>query len=124
MKHDNAIKKVLERSDVTLSFDFETRTMKRIQKVIEKRKKKAYAMQLFLVSIVSASLIFVVFYIFNNKLDVNLRFGEILSVVSKVRSHSFELYIAFLALLLLFVDGFLRKSHKYKNDNSVQVDKK
>ena len=118
MKHDNAIKKVLEGSNARLSFDFETRTMQRIQKMVERRKKKTFVLQLFLVSFVSVTLIFVVFYILNTKLETDLRFGNILSVVNKVCSYSFELYIAFLALLLLFVDTFLRKIREVKNDNS------
>ena len=44
MKKDNAIKKVLERSDTTLPYDFENRTMQRIQKVAERRMNKTFAL--------------------------------------------------------------------------------
>ena len=119
MKQDNALKKVLERSDSTLSFNFETRTMQRIQKMVERRNKNAFALQLILVSAISAALIFVVYYVFNTKLEADLEFDKILLTVSKIRSYSFELFIAALALVLLFVDTFLRKTHKAKNGTSM-----
>lgn len=119
MKKDNAIKKVLERSDTTLPFDFETRTMKRIQKVTERRSKRTFVLQLFLVSTISVAMIFVVYYVLDTKLEADLGFGRILLVVSKVRSDSFELYIAFLALVLLFADALLRRKYKARNNNSM-----
>ena len=119
MKQDNAIKRVLNRFDATLSFDFETRTMQRIQKVAERREKKVFALQLFLVSVISAALIFGVFYVFNTILEADPGFGKILSVMNEIRSCSFALSIAFLALLLLFLDVYLRRIYKAKNDNSM-----
>lgn len=119
MKKDNAIKKVLERSDTTLPYDFENRTMQRIQKVAERRMNKTFALQIFLVSIVSAALIFGVYYVISIQLEASLKFDKILSVMNEIRSCSFALSIAFLALLLLFLDVYLRRIYKAKNDNSM-----
>ncbi len=119
MKQDNAIRKVLERSDLRLSFDFETRAMQRIQKMAERRSKRTFVLQIFLVSAISVAMIFVVYYVLNTKLEADLGFGKILLVFSKVRSDSFELYIAFLALVLLFVDALLRRKYKAKKGNSM-----
>lgn len=124
MKQNNAIKSVLERFDASLSYDFEIRTMQRIQKVAERRERKVFILQMFLVSVVSAVLIFGVFYVINTKFEADLGYGKILSIVSRVRFYSFELYIAFLALVLLLVDANFRKNREAKNDNSMQVDKK
>ena len=122
MKQDNAIKKVLKRSDSKLSFDFENRTMQRIQKVYLRKKKNVFALQLFLVSVISVALILVVFYIVNTNLETDLGFGKLFSIIYKVSSYGFQLYIAFLALVLLSIDTFLRKICQAKNDKSIQID--
>ncbi len=67
-------------------------------------------------------MISVVYYVLDTVLEVDLGFGKLLLVVSKIRSDSFELYIAFLALVLLFADALLRRKYKAKNGNSMHVD--
>lgn len=115
MNQDKALKKVLEdRFHDELSSDFNVRTMHRIMKAATRQKKRIFVLQLCLVSIISAGLVFFAFFFIENYTGKDFTLFE-LSVLRNIYDHVFTIYIALLALFLLMMDMLLRKKINKKH---------
>ena len=115
MNQDKALKKVLEdRFHDELSSDFNVRTMHRIMRATARQKKRIFILQLCLVSIVSAGLVFFTFFFVKDHTGKDFVFFA-LHIFRNIYDHVFAIYIALLALFLLMMDMLFRKKINKKH---------
>ena len=122
MIKDKAIQKAVQSQPVSmLSSGFDSRIMDRIRLETEKKKKRAYVLSLGLISVVSAGLISLAVYLFKDELPAHLtlRFPDFNVIVVTLSKYGFGFYVAFLALILIGMDYFLRNAWQKKNDHKL-----
>ncbi|MFZ5941777.1 MAG: hypothetical protein ACOYXB_14500 [Bacteroidota bacterium] len=115
MNDDRALRKILmEDQTERLPYGFDNRVMPLIFREAEKMKKRAYLRGIGLVSAVSLALIsggvLVLRYFFDIRIRINMPRWEL-----SPENHTmlfFFIYIALLALILLGLDGVLRRIRK------------
>ena len=115
MNNDKAIRKALQSTESPrLSADFNSRMMAEVYRAVERKKKRAYVLGLCLISGVSLTLIGLAVYVFLTyipwKFTFELpKFPKVhLSSESK-SMYAFSFYIAFLSLILIGLDYWIRR---------------
>jgi len=116
MKQDNALKKVLDaREKGDLPYDFERRLMNRVMLEAIRKRRRINILAFSLVSAMSLILIAGTALLFDYYFQVDLSTLEnpIPFSPESYEMFGFYFYIAFLVLILLLMDAFIRKwKHK------------
>jgi len=119
MYQDKALKKVLENKEkFDLPYGFENLMMNQILLEAKKSKRRSAILLLCLISSVSLGMIVGTIVLFKYYLGVNISMPEIQNQFSPEagKMFGFFFYIAFLVLMLLGLDTYLRRL-KHKSEN-------
>ncbi|MDP4272173.1 MAG: hypothetical protein Q8909_18935 [Bacteroidota bacterium] len=119
MKRDKAIIKALDKFEAPpLSADFNTQLMKKISEAAAQKEKRAFIVNICIISVVSLGLVAMAIYLLRDYITSDIAFRmPVFHIVSGPASHYlFFAYIAFLALLLLGLDYFFRHLREKKKD--------
>jgi hypothetical protein len=115
MNNDKAIIKALQSTESPrLSADFNSRLMAEVYRAVERKKNQAYALGLGLISGVSLALIGLAIYVFVAYIPWNFTFEfpmfPKVHLSSESKSmYAFSFYIAFLSLILIGLDYWIRR---------------
>lgn len=115
MNNDKAIRKALQSTESPrLSADFNSRLMAEVYRAVERKKKREYVLGICLISGASLALIGLAVYVFLTYIPWNFTFE--LPKFSKVHlssesksMYAFSFYIAFLSLILIGLDYWIRR---------------
>jgi len=120
MNNDKAIRKVLQSTESPrLSADFNSRMMAEVYRAVERKKKRAYVLGLCLISGVSLALIGLAVYVFLTYIPWNFtfelpKFPKIHFSSESKSMYAFSFYIAFLSLILIGLDYWIRRKWMMK----------
>jgi len=115
MSNDKAIIKALQSTESPrLSADFNSRLMTEVYRTLERKKKRAYILGLCLISGVSLALVGLAVYVFLTYIPWNFTFElpkfPKMEFSSESKSmYAFSFYIAFLSLILIGLDYWIRR---------------
>ena len=115
MNNDKAIRKALQSIESPrLSADFNSRLMTEVYRTLERKKKRAYILGLCLISGVSLALVGLAVYVFLTYIPWNFTFElpkfPKMEFSSESKSmYAFSFYIAFLSLILIGLDYWIRR---------------
>jgi len=120
MNNDKAIRKALQSTESPrLSADFNSRLMAEVYRAVERKKKREYVLGICLISGVSLVLVGMAVYVFLTYIPWNFafelpKFPKVhLSSESK-SMYAFSFYIAFLSLILIGLDYWIRRKWMMK----------
>ena len=111
MEQDKALKKILDtREKGYLPYGFEIDLMKKITLEAKQRKRRFYVLSLSTVSLVSVAMIAGTIFLLKNYLSVKMTMPVLHPQFSQEAGSMFGFffYIAFLALILLGLDTYIR----------------
>ena len=112
MKQDKAlIKSLMMQERPKLPVDFNVQLMTKVYKASAKRKKRNLIFSYAFISFVSLGLIGMAVYLLKNYLSFSSMFQmpQFISTSESKSFLAFSIYIAFLVLILVFMDGYFRK---------------
>lgn len=122
MERDRALKKVVKNSvSDNLSYGFENRVMKQIFYEAEKKKKKTYLYGIFLTSLVSLIMIAGCVLMLSRYFGLKFSLDWVQLNISGETFQTLMFFgnIAFVVLILLFIDTYLRRlKHKHQTPNT------
>ena len=127
MNNDKAIRKALQSIESPrLSADFNSRLMTEVYRTLERKKKRAYILGLCLISGVSLALVGLAVYVFLTYIPWNFTFElpkfPKMEFSSESKSmYAFSFYIAFLSLILIGLDYWIRRKWLMKKMKQHQL---
>jgi len=120
MNNDKAIRKALQSTESPrLSADFNSRLMAEVYRAVERKKKREYVLGICLISGVSLVLVGLAVYVFLTYIPWNFAFElpkfPKMNLTPETKSmYGFSFYIAFLSLILIGLDHYIRRKWMMK----------
>lgn len=121
MTQDKALRNALKKEqNHSLPFGFKEQTMKRIHKTAEKRKNRAFAYTIGLISITSLGLIALAVFLLKDYLNAAIIFPVewLHPDTETISQYGFGGYIAFLTLVLIGIDHLARHHWQKKREKN------